>query len=104
MYVRSGLLGKTKDWGFPTCLGSVHPALLLSSLVLQGKVPNPWGLLGVSLEAAGTLQLLGPPALPGPNLPLQGTMPRKTDRLTDPERQIYKRPRKSWLRETQAEL
>lgn len=41
--VRSGPLRKTKEWGFPTCWGSVHRALFSFNLVLQGKVPNHGG-------------------------------------------------------------
>lgn len=39
----SGPLGETEDWGFSASLGSVHPALLLSSLVPQGTVQNSGG-------------------------------------------------------------
>lgn len=88
-------LGRLRTGAFPL-VWALSTQLCFSPAWCLREQSRTLGAAG--LKTTGKPQLLGPIALPGPALPLQGTVPRKTDRLTDTERQTWKKPRKSWLR------
>lgn len=56
VFVKSGPLEKIEEWGFFTWLGSAIQ-LVPSSLVLHGKVPNPWVGFGVAASVSEPTEL-----------------------------------------------
>lgn len=92
-------LGRLRTEAFPLVW-----AQSTSSVSLQpgasGNSPEPWGCQEGAFRT-GKLQLLCPIALPGPALPLQGTIPRKTDRHKETN---IEEAKKELAQETKAEL